>query len=135
MANYYETARSNYFLVKDVDAFKAELQGSGLGIETQIVGDQTLVGLFAGMEQTGSFFEKYDEDTYEATELDWTLIFKQHLVDNQVAIIMGAGAEKLRYINGWAEAYNNKGEKRVINLGSIYDLAKELGSEITRAEY
>jgi hypothetical protein len=48
---------------------------------------------------------------------------------------MGAGAEKLRYINGWAEAYNNKGEKRVINLGDIYKLAEELGSEITRAEY
>lgn len=135
MANYYETARSNYFFVKDVDAFKAELDGSGLGIETRKVGDLTQVGLFADDSQAGSFFEKYDQDTYEATELDWTLIFKQHLVDNQVAIIMGAGAEKLRYINGWAEAYNNKGEKRVINLGSIYDLAKELGSEITRAEY
>jgi hypothetical protein len=48
---------------------------------------------------------------------------------------MGAGAEKLRYINGWAEAYNNKGEKRAITLGDIYKLAEELGSEITRAEY
>ena len=48
---------------------------------------------------------------------------------------MGAGAEKLRYIIGWAEAFNNKGESRAISLDAIYNLAKELGSEITRAEY
>ena len=135
MANYYETARSNYFLVKDVDAFKAELDGSGLGIEVQQVGELTQVGLFADTDQTGAFFGFYDHDNFESIELDWEGIFKRHLVDNQVAIIMGAGSENLRYINGWAEAYNNKGEKRVINLGSIYDLAKELGSEITKAEY
>ena len=134
MANYYETARSNYFLVKDVDAFKAELKGSGLDVQS-VEDDLNRVALFADMEQTGAFFEFYDNDNFESIELDWEGIFNRHLVDNQVAIIMGAGAEKLRYINGWAEAYNNKGEKRVINLGSIYDLAKELGSEITRAEY
>jgi hypothetical protein len=97
--------------------------------------DLNQVALFADIEQTGAFFEKYDPDTYDSIELDWAGIFKRNLVDNQVAIIMGAGAEKLRYINGWAEAYNNKGEKRVINLGDIYKLAEELGSEITRAEY
>ena len=135
MANYYETARSNYFFVKDVDAFKAELDGSGLNVETRNAGELTQVGLFADDSQSASFFEKYDPETFESEELDWTGIFKRHLVDNQVAIIMGAGAEKLRYINGWAEAYNNKGEKRVIGLSDIYKLAEELGSEITRAEY
>jgi hypothetical protein len=134
MANYYESARSNYFFVKDVDAFKAELDGSGLGIESRKVGELTQVGLFAS-EENGFPFEKYDQETYDSTELDWADIFKRHLVENQVAIIMGAGAEKLRYISGWAIAYNNKGESKSINLGDIYDLAKELGSEITRAEY
>jgi hypothetical protein len=135
MANYYETARSNYFFVKDVDAFKAELDGSGLNVETRNIGELTQVGLFADDSQSASFFEKYDPETFESEELDWTGIFKRHLADNQVAIIMGAGAEKLRYINGWAEAFNNKGESRAINLMQIYKLAEELGSEITRAEY
>lgn len=135
MANYYESARSNYFFVKDIEAFKAELNGSGLEVSTKKIGDLTQVCLLADIEQTGAFFELYDPETFESIELDWADIFKRHLADNQVAIIMGAGAEKLRYINGWAEAYNNKGESRVINLGDIYKLAQELGSEITRAEY
>jgi len=134
MANYYESARSNYFFVKDVDAFKAELDGSGLGIESRKVGELTQVGMFASVDN-GFPWEKYDQETYDSTELDWADIFKRHLVDNQVAIIMGAGAEKLRYISGWAMAFNNKGESKSINLDAIYDLAKELGSEITTATY
>ncbi len=133
MANYYESARSNYFFVKDIEAFKSELNGSGLEISTKKSGDLTQVCLLADMEN-GFPFEKYD-DNYDSTELDWADIFKRHLVDNQVAIIMGAGAEKLRYISGWAIAYNNKGESKSINLDDIYDLAKELGSEVTTATY
>ncbi len=134
MANYYESARSNYFFVKDIEAFKSELNGSGLEISTKKIGDLTQVCLLADMEN-GFPFEKYDPDTFDSTELDWADIFKRHLVDNQVAIIMGAGAEKLRYISGWAIAYNNKGESKSINLDDIYDLAKELGSKITTATY
>lgn len=134
MANYYESARSNYFFVKDIEAFEAELNGSGLEIITKKIGDLTQVCLLADMEN-GFPSEKYDPDTFDSTELDWKDIFKRHLVDNQVAIIMGAGAEKLRYIIGWAIAFNNKGESKSIDLNDIYDLAKELGSEVTTATY
>jgi hypothetical protein len=133
MANYYESARSNYFFVKDIEAFEAELNGSGLEISTKKIGDLTQVCLLADMEN-GFPFEKYD-DNYDSTELDWADIFKRHLAENQVAIIMGSGAEKLRYITGWAMAFNNKGESKSINLDDIYDLAKELGSEVTTATY
>jgi hypothetical protein len=134
MANYYESSRSNYFFVKDIEAFEAELKGSGLEISTKKIDDLTQVCLLAS-EENGFPFEKYDPDTFDSEELDWSDIFKRHLVDNQVAIIMGAGAEKLRYISGWAMAFNNKGESKSINLDAIYDLAKELGSEITTATY
>lgn len=134
MANYYESARSNYFFVKDIEAFEAELNGSGLEITKKTIGDLTQVCLLADMEN-GFPSEKYDPDTFDSIELDWADIFKRHLVDNQVAIIMGAGAEKLRYIIGWAIAFNNKGESKSIDLNDIYDLAKELGSEVTTATY
>ncbi len=134
MANYYESARSNYFFVKDIEAFEKELEGSSLEITKKQIGDLTQVCLLAD-EEVGFPEGKYDPETFESIELDWSDIFKRHLADNQVAIIMGAGAEKLRYINGWAEAFNNKGESRAINLMQIYKLAEELGSEITRAEY
>lgn len=134
MANYYESARSNYFIVKDAEAFKKELQGSGLEVVSKKIEDIVFVALLAD-EENGFPFEKYDPETYDSEELDWADIFKRHLVDNQVAIFMGAGAEKLRYISGWAMAFNNKGESKSINLDAIYDLAKELGSEITTATY
>lgn len=134
MANYYESARSNYFIVKDVDAFKAELSGSGLAIETRQVDQVTLVAMFADAEN-GFPSEKYDPETYDSTELVWEDIFKRHLVDGQVAVIVGAGAEKLRYVNGWTVAYNNKGESVSINLEEIYDKAKALGANITHASY
>ena len=50
MANYYESARSNYFIVKDVDAFIAELKGTGLEISTKDVDGITLVCLLADVE-------------------------------------------------------------------------------------
>lgn len=134
MANYYESARSNYFIVKDIEAFEAELNGFDLEIITQQAGDLTKVKLLAS-EENGFPSEVFDPETFDSYEINWADIFKRHLADEQVAIIMGAGAEKLRYINGWAEAFNNKGESRAISLDAIYNLAKELGSEITRAEY
>ena len=134
MANYYESSRSNYFIVKDIEAFKAELNGFGLEVVSKEIEDIVFVALLAD-EENGFPSEVFDPETFDSYEINWADIFKRHLADEQVAIIMGAGAEKLRYIIGWAEAFNNKGESRAISLDAIYNLAKELGSEITRAEY
>ena len=48
---------------------------------------------------------------------------------------MEAGSEKLRYIVGYAEAINSRGERASIGLNDIYKLAENLGSSITVAEY
>jgi hypothetical protein len=48
---------------------------------------------------------------------------------------MESGAEKLRYIAGYAVAYNSKGETVSLNLDDIYDKAKSLGTNITTATY
>lgn len=134
MANYYESARSNYFFVKDIEAFETELEGTGLTvIKKDINNNLTQVALLATEDGWPEY--KYDPDTYDSEELNWEGIFIRHLADNQVAVIMGAGAEKLRYISGWAMAYNNKGESVGVNIADIYNLAKELGSEITTATY
>lgn len=62
----------------------------------------------------------------------------EHLQDDSVAVLMEAGAEKLRYVAGWAAAVNAKGEVVEIGLHAIYDMAKQkFGDdvEITVAEY
>lgn len=131
MANYYESARTNYFAVKDVEEFKKEI--SPLGLEVVENKDGKLA-LLSDLEE-GFPYSYYDEEIEDSVEVSWNEIFKQHLQDEEVAILMGAGAEKLRYISGWAVAYNNKGEQKSISLDDIYELASSLGKNVTKAEY
>ena len=124
MATYYETSRSNYFLVKDIDAFKKELELiKSLKITTSEQDGKTYLCLISENEN-GFAWDVYDE-----------VMFSRHLQDDSVSIIMGSGAEKLRYIHGYAIAFNNKGETKMIHLTDIYKIAEELGKDVKRAEY
>jgi len=138
MANYYASARTNYFLVKDVEAFTTDINAVTNDVEiiTQEKDGVQLVGLL-GTDPDGSGFpySQYSDEDGEYLEINWDKIFQAHLEDGWVAIIMESGAEKLRYISGYAVAYNNKGETRTIDLTNIYKLAMELGTNITPAEY
>lgn len=135
MATYYESARTNTFLVKDIEAFKNELEMfKALEIVTSEHEDKTYVCLL-NKNENGFPFEIYDDILEEYVEIDWEAIFAKHLQDDSVAIIMGAGAEKLRYIHGYTIAFNNKGETRMIHLTDIYKIAEELGKDVKKAEY
>ena len=131
MANYYSSARTNYFRVKDVDAFNKWIKQFS-GLETIVHETEGTIGILFDGESGVPSFREVDGD-YE--HLDFMEELALHLADNEVAILQEAGAEKLRYINGYAIAVNNKGERRQISIDNIYDLAKELGSNITKAEY
>ena len=136
MANYYSTSRTNYFRVKDNDAFNqwAE-QFSGI----EIIEKDGTVGLLFDDGVPNCRWETEDADGNEQNDVEVEIDFMdelaEHLADNEVAILQEAGAEKLRFINGYAIAINNKKETKQINLDDIYALAKELGSNITKAEY
>jgi hypothetical protein len=133
MANYYGMARTNYFAVKDAQAFLAEIENIP---DLQLDGnsDPQSVCILSESE-SGWVWSYYDEETGEDTEVDWEGIFTRCLADGSVAIIMEIGNEKLRYLSGIAVAYNNKGETRDVSLDNIYTLAEELGENITRATY
>lgn len=135
MANYYESARTNYFQVKDIDAFKNELEMfKALEVVSSERNGKTYVCLLNDNEN-GFPFDIYDETLEDYVEIDWEGIFKKHLQDDSVAIIIGSGAEKLRYIRGYAFAFNSKGETKFLSLDDIYEMAKPLGSDIQKAEY
>lgn len=137
MANYYASARTNYFAVTDLEAFKAELESKTSSVEVVSKEEDglTLVALLGSDDDGAGFPFDYEDEDGEYVELDWAEIFKAHLEDGWVAIIMESGAEKLRYIAGYAVAYNSKGETVAINLDQIYEKAKSLGSNITEATY
>lgn len=139
MANFYGTARSNYFEVKNDEAFEAAMARLP---DITVINQGDLVGVMVDNSDSGCFPSwMYDADGeigMDEEEIDIVALVAEHLVDSEVAIFMEAGAEKHRYVSGWAEAINSKGERKTISLNNIYDLAAGLtnsAKEITRCEY
>lgn len=139
MANYYGTARTNYFAVKDAKAFEEEMAKYPVEVITGKTDDgkETLYGLMDANEDGGGWDWSYwDDETDEDVEIDWADVFARHLVDGWVAILMETGAEKYRYLSGWAMAVNSKGETREVVLSRDIDkLAHELGDHVTTVGY
>ena len=135
MANYYCSARTNYFGVKDMEKFKEWANGLGLEVIGESVDTHGLVGLLPDTMIDTGFPDCRMSEEGEANEIDFPAELAGHLLDGDVAIIMESGAEKLRYIAGSAVAINSKGETAFINLEHIYEKAKALGTTITRCEY
>jgi hypothetical protein len=136
MANFYGQARSNYFAVKDTGAFLDEMTQYPVEVITQEKDGVTLYGFVdADADGGADVWSKWDEDIAETVEIDWAEVFKRHLQDDWVAVIVSVGWEKYRYFQGDTVAFNNKGESKTINLEHIYELASDLGSNRTYATY
>jgi hypothetical protein len=146
MANWYGTSRSNYFRVKDADKFKDDidsLSGEIRIAEYEKDGD-TYFGLFPEGEYGGfpcSIQVEHEDGTYDNEHVDIADVVYPHLIDNEVAIFMEVGAEKTRYVTGFAQAVDHKGEQKVINLWDIYNFFEdekkkgELRPGVTRVEF
>ena len=136
MANWYGSARSNYFRVKDTDAFLQWTERRGLGVFKSEQGPDVL-GIHPGNSTDGGDWPSYDMEKDEEFDLEAELA--QHLAPGQVAILLEVGAEKLRYLTGQAIAVNAKGRVVVVTLSDIYRKAARAfripESEISRAEY
>lgn len=131
MANYYGTERTNYFRVKDETAFR---QFAGKFHLTVIEDSEGRFGLLPTDWTDDGTFPTYLPDSDE--EFDFMAALANHLQEGSIAVRVQAGAEKLRYVCGFAEAINHKGETVDVSINSIYNLAaKKLGGEVTRAEY
>lgn len=126
MANWYGTSRSNYFAVKDLEAFKAALKP----FELEIVTSDRHEGLVAVLAETddGGFPSYYvDEDDGDLVDVDIVALITEHLADGHVCVLQSVGAEKLRYLTGWAVAFNNKGESIEVNIDNVITQAEAQG--------
>jgi hypothetical protein len=142
MANYYATARSNYFAVKDENAFREWAAALRLTVLEPTHRDKVADGIRRfgiapgnGDDSGGWPTSLYREETDECEEIDVSEQLFVHLADEEVAILMEVGNEKLRYLCGSAVAVNNQGKTVRLDLASIYRKALKLGPNITRAEY
>ena len=140
MANYYATARSNYFAVKNEKAFREWADGLGLTIlEQQEINSDGIprFGISPGDDGDSGGWptSTSDAETGDCEDIDVADQLAAHLADDEVAVLLEAGSEKLRYVTGTAVAVNHKGEHVILTIESIYESARALGTNITRAEY
>lgn len=135
MANYIATARSNYFRVKNAEAFKAWASEVLVSWRAREGTDHFMI--YAD-DSDGWPAGVYDDEGNETRDFNLVTELATHLTDTSIAIVMEVGAEKLRYLEGWAVAVNAKGETVGIALRDIYqEAAEHFGDavEITEATY
>lgn len=140
MANYFAVARSNYFQVKDLAAFRDEAQLYNLTVRDATSPrpqTQGLVMIHPDQDGDSGGWPGFvwDDDLEEEVEFDLHGWVAGHLVEGQVAVLEEVGFEKLRYLVGVAVAVNGKGEIRSVQLGDIAEQARELGEFVTDTSY
>lgn len=113
MADFLATSRSNYVLVKDVQAAIDSLKPYDIPIHRHPKNANAI--MLTGCDGDGTFSIVSYEELVE-TYLDLPEWAATHLVEGQVLILISAGAEKLRYVTAWAEAYTWKGEQVSVDL-------------------
>jgi hypothetical protein len=140
-------ARSNYFAVKDLGKLTSALDevlyyqfgGEAYSLETIVKNGKTLYSI--RFHSDLSFFPvTYITESGGIEYIDWPGIFMDCLEDGWVAILMAAGITRtwgiagLQRVEGYAYAFNSKGESREIQLSDIYHLAKDLGEHVTQVK-
>lgn len=142
MANFYGNARTNYFRVKDVEAFKSWVWSTGeVRVLERIAPDGAeFFGFASECPDSGCFPNaRYDEELGDNEEIDWAEELSQHLVEGEVAVMMECGAEKLRYLSGWSRAIYSDGRDVWVSMDDIYAKAAKAFNvpvaSITEATY
>ncbi len=136
MANWLGSARTNYFRVRDVDAFKAWAQAAPL----VVFEEGGRFGVYSEDEYGGWPSIVFDDDATDAhRDFDIAHELAQHVAEGEIVVCLEAGAEKLRYITGSAIAFKataDAADKISLTLDDIYGLAaSKWGHEPSKAEY
>jgi hypothetical protein len=140
MANYYGQARTNYFRVKDAEAFIAEMSKLPVEVithEDKEAGDTFYGFMDSNQDGAGLSWSTWDDETDEDTEINWIDILQRHVAPGWSAILMEVGSEKYRYFNAYAVVVTESGYKE-LNLESLAgDIARdELGADnVTGVSY
>lgn len=131
MANYIAYDRSNYFKVKNVDAFRLFIENLGLTMHLgSLDGDDIKGGgTVTVIDEDGGGIpedERWDEEKEQFVEFDFFAEVAKHLTDDSVAEFRHIGHEKLRYLVGCTVAVNSKGEILALSLDDIGKMVKKV---------
>lgn len=137
MANYTGSARSNYFRARDEAAFLAwveTLPGVVAGRDDEDL--SRFVLLVEDGDDGGWPSSRYDNEG-EDEEIDLHEELAGYLAKGEVAVLQEVGAEKLRYLVGYAVAVNHRGERLAVSIDDIYEKVRAAGwgPDISTATY
>jgi hypothetical protein len=133
MANWYGTCRSNYFRIKDEEAFLAMMNQ----FEVDIIRKDDKVG-FVSQTEFGDIPQYWPGDDFQEEPICILNCLAEHLAENSVCVVMEIGAEKARYLTGQAIAIAWTGEVTTVSINDIYKQAQEEfggDAEITEVMY
>lgn len=138
MANYYGQARTNYFAVKDDEAFVAEMSKLPVEVITEEKDGKTLYG-FLDANQDGGGLDSYvyDSETEQEDSIDWIETLQKHVAPGWAVILMEVGHEKYRYLNAYTYVITESGFRELNLEDWAHETARnELGAEnVTPASY
>lgn len=142
MANYNCVVRTNYFHVKDVEAFKRMMD--------QVVGSEDEVSLWEENDQEENPIfafgcyggiavlpnesdDEIDDDSYNR----FTDELQKCVAENDAVIIMESGHEKIRYVTGSAFIITSNATKYLdVETLALEATKKMVGTEfVTRLDY
>jgi hypothetical protein len=142
MADYHATTRSNYFRVKDATAFKQWCDNLNLEVWPHTMTNHPSDTFYAISADTGDCSGwptfRWDDEIQEHLEIDLAAELADWLDSRDVAILLEAGAEALRYVNGFATAVHPNGRTHSLSLDDIYHRAADAFGDhmlITQAAY
>lgn len=138
MANYMGSARSNHFRVRDEAAFLHWVESLPGVMARMDDGNPERFALLVEDGDGGGWPNwRYEERTEDEGELDIYAELAGHLADGEVAILQEVGAEKLRYLVGYAVAVNYRGETLAVSIDDIYAKVRNAGwgTDVSTATY
>jgi hypothetical protein len=118
MADWWGFSRSNYFKVKDKEAFLAWLSEIG---DVSVLHEDAHGSIAIMGESYGGWPTCPGED---CEPFDFAEELSDFLLDGEIAVLIEAGAEKLRYITGVAIAIDSHGNRTQLLLSDIYAQAE-----------
>lgn len=128
MANYVGYASSNYFRVRDVAEFLGWVETlPGVVVRKEYGDREGFVLLVEDADGGGWPNWRYHEDMEDEEQIDLHAELAEHLAEGEVAVLEEIGAEKLRYLVGYAVAVDHKGDTLSVSLDEVYQKVQEAG--------
>lgn len=125
MANYDCVVRTNYFHVKDANAFE-EFMNTVYGTdEINIFKKNDMYG-FGCYGTIGGILISDNEDDEEYSYDEFINKLQTHVIEDEAIIIMEAGNEKLRYVLGSVCVITSHKIKYMDTMDLAIDIAREL---------